>query len=198
MLQLERLGRKRRLAALVLSGVMVCAGALVAGSTAQAATAPVGVNALPALWSDYGQHIVNYHSGKCLQPQSTAPQARIEQRTCTSPSSLQRWKVIDSGDGHAMLVNQGSGLCLDLFVNSEAEVALGTPVQQFSCWNGYTSEYWKRSRGSRYEYFQVLTRIKNLCLDVRDRSSSDGAPLQLWTCDFYEVAQEFKFVDATW
>ncbi|GIH03330.1 hypothetical protein Rhe02_13970 [Rhizocola hellebori] len=185
-------GRGRWLAVLVLIGVMVGTGA-----SAQAVAQPVEVSALPAQWSDLGQHIVSFSSGKCLQPQSFASQARIEQRTCSSPSSLQRWKVIDAGDGHAMLVNQGSRLCLDLFANTESEVVVGTPIQQFSCWEGYPTEHWGRSHGSRYEFFQVFTHIKALCLEVPGASTGDGAQLQLGACSLFQNAQQFKFVDAT-
>jgi Ricin-type beta-trefoil lectin domain len=95
-----------------------------------------------------------------------------------------------------MLVNQASQMCLDLQVNSEAEVVPGTLVQQFYCWTGYTSEQWNRSSGSRHYHFQVWTRIKGLCLDVRNRSSANGALLQVYSCKYYEDAQEFRFVDA--
>jgi len=29
-------------------------------------------------------------------------------------------------------------------------------------------------------------------------SRFDGAPLQLWPCDYYETAQQFRFFDAPW
>jgi hypothetical protein len=190
-------GRGRRLAVLVLTGVMVSAGTVLSGASAQAVAQPVEANALPTAWADYGQHIVSFTSGKCLQPVSAASQARVEQRTCTSPASLQRWKVIDAGDGHAMLVNQGSGLCLDLFANTDSEVVVGTPIQQFSCWTGYNTEHWARSRGSRADHFQVFTHIKALCLEVPGGSTADGAQLRLAACSLYQNAQQFKFVDAT-
>ena len=181
--------------------VVACASALVAGASGQAVAArtePVGTNAFPAQWLDSGQRISNFYSGKCLQPETNTSQARVVQRTCTNgTNSLQRWKVLDAGDGHAMLRN-GGGLCLDLFANSQAEVVPGTPVQVFSCSNGYPTEHWSRSAGSRTDHFQVRTHINGYCLDVHHRSTADGAPLQVFLCDYYETAQQFRFVDAPW
>src|SRR5262249_12102982 len=62
--------------------------ALTVASAAQAAPQEEAARAAAALapvqWSDYGQIIVNFNSGKCLQPQSNALQAFIEQRTCNN------------------------------------------------------------------------------------------------------------------
>ena len=152
--------------------MVVSAGVLVFGTGSQAAPtakAPQAAVALaPGYWSDYGQTIVNYNSNKCLQPQSYAAQAFIEQRTCDG-SSLQRWKLSDPGTGYAVLVNQGSGLCIDLYANSEDEVGNGILLEQFYCNVAYTGQQWARSWGSRRYHYQVQNRIKGLCLDVRNR-----------------------------
>jgi hypothetical protein len=183
----------RRLATFAVAGTVMLGGALAVGAGAQAAPS-VQTALAPVRWSDYGQIITNYHSGKCLQPQSSSANAFVEQRTCNG-SALQRWKVTESGTGYAWLVNQGSGLCMDLYANSEAEVVNGTTVQVFYCSTEYTTEQWARSRGSRLYHYQVFNRVKGLCLDVRNRSTSDGALLQVWSCSYYENAQQFKFTD---
>lgn len=175
-----------------LATVAISGGLLVAGTGAQAAPA-----AAPAYLP--GSHaIINYNSNKCLQPQSLAPNALIEQRDCDN-TSRQRWTSVDVGDGYALLVNQASGLCLDLQANSFPEVGNGTLTQQFYCSWPYDLERWNMSPGSRSNHFQVFNAftvpgIGWMCLDVRNRSKTNGALIQIWSCNFRETAQEFRFV----
>jgi hypothetical protein len=171
--------------------------ALAVASAAQAAPreeAPRAAAALaPAHWSDYGQTIVNNNSGKCLQPQSNALQAFIEQRTCNG-SSAQRWKITDAG-GYAALVNQYTGMCIALYADPE-DVGDGTLLEQFYCYSADPAEQWSRARASRLYHYQVWNNIKGLCLQVRNRATSDGALLEVRGCSYYESAQQFRFQDA--
>ena len=183
---------KRRLAVLFVSMLAATAGALVAGTSAQAdARAQAGITG----WSDFPQNIVTYVGNKCLQPRSLAANALIEQRTCNNSGS-QKWRPVDAGGGYVKLVNVASGMCLDLVVNSEAEVVPGVLAQQFWCSPVYTSEDFNRSRGSRVNHFQVWTRIRpTICLEVRGGSSSNGALIQINGCSYYSTAQQFRFID---
>jgi hypothetical protein len=179
---------------LMLTAIAVTVGTLAFAGSAQAAP-PAGPHAPTASFA-FAQNIINFSSNKCLQPQSANRNAIVVQRRCDSTNFLQRWFVSDLGDGYSFLVNQGSGLCMDLQANSEAEVGNGTLVQVFDCFAGYTSEHWAFSQGSRVNHYQIFNKDKGLCADVRNRSSADGAVLQIWECKFLETAQEFRFVSA--
>jgi len=190
-------GHRTRWAVVVLA---VVAATLTGGSAAQAAGPQGGAAAEPragvAAWSSFPQIITNFASGKCLQPKAAALNALVEQRTCDTTNSLQKWRSEDAGSGFVRLRNVGSQLCMDLQANSEAEVGNGTLIQVFVCREEYTGERWMRTAGSRAQHFQVENFINtSLCLDVQNRSSSNGALLQLWSCKFIETAQEFKFTD---
>jgi hypothetical protein len=184
---------KRRLAVVFVSVLAAMAGSLVASTGAQADAGPqAGI----AAWSSFPQKIITYVGNKCLQPRSLAANALIEQRTCDSTVSKQKWRSEDAGGGFVKLRNVASGLCLDLVVNSDAEVQPGVLAQQFYCSSVYTSEDFNRSRGSRVDHFQVWTRIRtSICLEVRNGSSSNGALIQINGCSYYTSAQQFKFVD---
>jgi hypothetical protein len=174
---------RRRLAVLLVAVLATTGGTLTVASSAHAA------------WSSYPQNIISYVGNKCLQPRSLAPNALIEQRTCNN-TGIQKWKSEDAGGGFVKLRNSASGLCLDLVVNSEAEVVPGVLAQQFYCSSVYTSEDFNRSRGSRVNHFQVWTRIRPfICLEVRGGSSSNGALIQINDCSYYTSAQQFRFLD---
>ena len=176
-----RIRRHRGLLAVLLTLAATSVSTFAFGATAQA---------------DWGNThvIINYKSGKCLQPQSTSANALVVQRSCTN-TSLQKWQAMNVGTGYFWLQNRASGLCMDLQVNSEPEVVPGALVQQFPCNTIYTSEEWNRSSGSRLHHFQVWTRIRGLCLEPQNRSTSDGVRIHVNSCSYYENAQQFRFVD---
>jgi len=127
-------GHRTRWAVVVLA---VVAATLTGGSAAQAAGPQGGAAAEPragvAAWSSFPQIITNFASGKCLQPKAAALNALVEQRTCDTTNSLQKWRSEDAGSGFVRLRNVGSNLCMDLQANSEAEVGNGTLIQVFVC-----------------------------------------------------------------
>ena len=182
---------RRRLAVLILTIVATTTGPLAAGTGAHAGPRP------PASLVDWGPThvIVNYHSNKCLQPNSYSANALVVQYTCGT-TNLQKWRIVLQANGYAWLQNVGSRMCMDLKANSEAEVVNGTLVQVFHCSTTYTTEQWNRSTGSRLQYFQTWNRVKGLCLDVQDGSSANNARLQVWSCKYHETAQQFRYIDA--
>jgi hypothetical protein len=177
---------RARFAAGLVAGLMAAVTGLAPGGAARAAPpAPDGAttNANPILT------ITNLHSNRCIGPENGTPNALIRQRGCNR-SSTQLWEFVPTGSEY-LLVNRGTGYCLDLQANSEDEVVWGTLAQQFWCNGAYDSEYWYLVLVS-YPYYQLVNRVKNLCLDVRGRSSSDGALLQVWGCKSGEPAQLFR------
>jgi hypothetical protein len=184
--------RIRRWAVAVLGGIALT---LAFAGSAQAAQPPGPQAAVPS--TGFAFNIINFSSNKCLQPQSWSRNAVVVQRTCDRTNFLQRWTLSPLGDGYSFVVNQGTGFCMDLQANSEDEVGNGTLVQQFDCFAGYTSEHWNFVAGSRVNHYQVFNLVKGLCLDLKDRSSANGAVIQVWSCKFLETAQEWRFVSVS-
>jgi hypothetical protein len=181
---------QRRLVMLVL-GLALAVASLAFGATAHAA--PTGAaDGGQATLSAYS-FIRNQNSGKCLQPKSSYANAVVVQRTC-GPWGGMGWALQDVGGGYYWLVNNHSGMCLDLQANSEAEVVPGTLVQQFWCKIEYTSEQWQLVPSTVSGYYHLKNRVKGLCADIRHRSTANDAPLQVIECKYYESAQRFQFL----
>jgi hypothetical protein len=164
--------------------------------TAVAVLAALGLSA-PAQATPWPYfHIKNYHSGKCLQPQSYSPNALIEQRDCLGSrieDSIQHWDLdTELGGGYRWIRNRATGYCMDLQANSPEEVGNGTLVQQFYCDATSSGEAWSLTP-ARLDHVQMHPRAaQRLCADVQNRSSANGALLQVWSCTLAEPAQNFK------
>lgn len=184
--------RIRRWTVAVLGGIALT---LAFAGSAQAAQPPGPRAAVPS--QGFAFNIVTYSTNKCLQPQSLSPNALVVQQPCDRSNHLQWWYRVDLGDGYSFLKNDGSQLCMDLQANSEDEVGNGTLVQQFYCYAGYTSEHWAFSPGSRVNHYQIFNLVHGICADLKDRSSSNGAVIQVWSCKYLETAQEFRFVSVS-
>lgn len=180
----------RRLVMLVL-GMALSVGSLAFSTTAHAA--PRGGPDGKAAALNAFSFIRNQNSGKCLQPKSGNPNALVVQRTC-GPWGGMGWALQYVGNGYYWLVNDYSGLCMDLQANSEAEVVRGTPVQQFWCNIEYTSEQWQLVPSTTAGYYLLRNRVKGLCADVRNRSTANDAQLQVIECKYNEAAQRFQFL----
>jgi hypothetical protein len=185
----ESMGIHRRLTTVFLAGLVAAVASLAVSGTAQSAPPAGGTaghvdNAIIL--------IVNWYSGKCVRPENGTQNALIRQYSCLQFPAY-RWELRPTPSGYYQLVNQAGSknMCLDLQANSEDEVMWGTRTQQFYCNDAWTSELWW-IRYVQYPYFQLRTYVKDLCLDVRNRSGSDGALLQLWGCNDGEQAQLFR------
>jgi hypothetical protein len=183
---------RRRLATLVLSTMLAAVVGLAFGGAASAA--PASRPGPEPLAAGIFAQIVNEYSNKCVIPKgnSTNGNAPIVQRTCEERVN-HRWALYPTGNGYYWIVNQGSGLCLDLVANSEDEVVIGTRVQQFWCSTAYTSEQWQLISYFGTGIYLFQTRIKGLCLDVLGRSTGNDVLLQVIECKLYEPAQHFRF-----
>jgi hypothetical protein len=176
---------RRSLTALVLATAVAATSGLALAAPVNAAPAgqgvqPLGVGAF--------EQIRNEYSNKCIIPKGNSSNANapIVQRTCENRNH-HRWVFTPVGNGYYWIVNQGSGMCLDLAANSEEEVTYGTRVQQFWCSSEYTSEQWYPISYYGTPIFWLQNRVKGLCLDVLGRSTSNDAPLQVIEC---KIAQD--------
>lgn len=180
----------RRLMPLVLATILSI-GSLTVSTSAHAAP-PGGPDDKAAALSAF-TYIRNENSGKCLQPRSSDANALVVQRTC-GPWGGMGWALQNIGGGYYWLVNNYSGMCMDLQANSEAEVVRGTLVQQFWCNIEYTGEQWQLVPSTTAGYYHLRNRIKGLCADIRNRSTANDAQLQVIECKSFESAQRFRFV----
>ena len=118
----------------------------------------------------------------------TAAGTRIYQYTCASSTLGQIWQFVSLGSGVYELRNPNSGQCAT--ASGTANVSLfsiqpcaGSAQQTFTL---------KLFSGA---YYQLINTGSDRCLDVRGRSTSDGAEFELYDCDFNAPAynQAFRF-----
>ncbi|WP_166388835.1 RICIN domain-containing protein [Catellatospora methionotrophica] len=183
--------RRRLVALLFATAVSVGAGLATA---APASAAPAGLDDHQTFGVGTFETIRNERSLKCLIPKGNSNNANapIVQRGCESRTQ-HRWALFPTSNGYYWIVNQGSGLCLDLAANSEDEVVPGTRAQQFPCDAAYSSEEWTPISYFGTGRFLYQNKVKGLCLEVLGRSYNNDAPLQVNNCNLYETAQQFYF-----
>jgi hypothetical protein len=117
---------------------------------------------------------------------STQPNTLIEERGCDPRNELEQWEPLPVAPFHHMLKNKASGLCLDLQVNSEDEVVVGTLAQQFFCFEGLTSEHWLFPDVREKGFVQLVTKIRGLCGVI------PNGELELADCLVADSSQAFK------
>jgi hypothetical protein len=140
----------------------------------------------PATAQFYYQ-FVNYNSGKCLDVtgRSTANGAILQQWTCLSGSSAsnQGWFFIPAArSGYYTVVNLHSNKCLDVTGRSTVN---GTAIQQWTCNGGTNQEWFPRvvQNNPAATIYNLINLNSGKCLDVRGRSTANGAIVQQWTCN---------------
>jgi len=118
----------------------------------------------------------------------TATGTRIYQYTCSSSNLGEIWQFVPVGSGTYQLRNPNSGLCATASGTANVslfsiETCAGSSFQTFTT---------KVFGGA---YYQLVNTGSSRCLDVRGRSSSDGAEFELYDCDFNAPAinQAFRF-----
>jgi hypothetical protein len=110
-------------------------------------------------------HIVNQHSGKCLD----ADQARVQQNQCHKDKN-QIWIL----EGNGEIVNLSSGKCLEV---PNAGYADNVLVQQYTC-SGGTNQLWRATpRG------EIINVNSGKCLDLPNGDVADRVPLQQHSCN---------------
>ena len=127
------------------------------------------------------------HSGKCLdvQKSSLANGAPVQQWTCHGKDN-QRWILKplahhSGGEPNYRLQALHSGKCLDV---RQASLANGAPVQQWTC-HSPEHQTWILEPDLTLEdkpSYSLRALHSGKCLDVRQASLANGAPVQQWTC----------------
>ena len=170
---------QRRIVGLLLVGAMSAAGFVAVGLPASAANGAY-------------RTIVNSGSQKCagLNPfEYFNNGASVVQQTCNGQPE-QNWAPVYLGGGNYQMVNQRSGMCLDVRdgVNADA-----TQVQQWTCTNTPGMSWQVPGNFPKLTRGMVVSKIGSRCLDVRAGSLEDGAIIQIYHCTFSNNAQLWRF-----
>jgi hypothetical protein len=67
-----------------------------------------------------------------------------------------------------------------------SSLANGAPLIQTLCGFVVGSEFWKLSHlgtDGAYQTYSFRVSLSNYCMDLENGSTSDGVPLQVWTCN---------------
>ena len=125
----------------------------------------------------------NVGNNLCVEPldKSLADGARIVQSPCDG-SDAQSWLPLHLSGNDYNFVNQHSGFCMYLDVNSPFN---GAPIVQASCIN-VSNELWRTSALLPQVVTvttRVANRVTNFCIDVPGGSASPRLPIQLFTCN---------------
>jgi chitinase len=129
----------------------------------------------------------NGASNKCFDNTggSTATNTQMDQWTCGSGNSNQKWKLVDLGNGWSHIVNQTSGLCLD----NGGSTANSTYIEQYNCVNSSNLEWQLVSVGSGY--YNVKNHTSGKCIDDPGSSTADGTKMIQYTCDSTKANQKW-------
>lgn len=97
-------------------------------------------------------------------------------------SAAQWWIRYDYGNGYYKLVSKATGKCIDIVGPSTAD---GTKVHEWDCYDT-NSQLWhyeyKGTRVSGYPVYQLRNKYSGKCLDITGFGTTDGTPLQQWSC----------------
>jgi Ricin-type beta-trefoil lectin domain len=85
-----------------------------------------------------------------------------------------------------MIVNSGSGLCLER--NGDG---WGEPILQQPCDNSGAQRWGESSATPTHSL--ILGPFSNLCLDVRDGVNADRTVVQQWDCDIRAPSMQWQF-----
>ena len=131
-------------------------------------------------------HIVNAGSGKCID----ATDAGAVQWRCLNTFN-EEWQFVDVLYAQGFeIVSHASGDCLTA-VDSGPGFWNGTPVVLAPCSPGDTNaaQVWVPN-GDPFILGNVF--YNSACLDLENGDTSDGVPMQLWSCNFITNNQRWK------
>ncbi|QNE17362.1 hypothetical protein F1D05_04800 [Kribbella qitaiheensis] len=137
--------------------------------------------------------VVNTGSGKCLDAAGggTTNGTALQQWTCYSGNNNQLWQFQPTTGGHYRAVSRNNTALSWDVDGGPGATADGAAVHLWT-YGGASNQQWLAAdRGN--STFTFAARNSGKCLDVRDRSTADGARLQQWTCH-NGSAQSFRLI----
>src|SRR5215813_9824223 len=87
-----------------------------------------------------------------------------------------------------MIVNYGSGLCLE-----PSGSGLGDPILQQPCDSNRPAQIWGASGATATQYLISNKVHATHCLDVRDGVNADRTVVQQWSCDIQAHSMRWQF-----
>jgi hypothetical protein len=90
--------------------------------------------------------------------------------------------------GSFMIVNFGSGLCLE--PNGSGR---GVPILQQPCDSTRLTQRWAHSPAATTTQSQIFIKNTSTCLDVRNGVNADRTVVQLWDCDLQARSMRWQF-----
>jgi hypothetical protein len=116
---------------------------------------------------------------------STANEALVQQRTCSTVNNNQKWQIEPVGGGMYKLKAMHSGRLMSIGASNLTD---GAKVIQWDD-GTYSDQKWSiQASGSGY---RLVAYHSAKCLGVTNASTVDGAQLQQWTCNGGS-AQQFR------
>ena len=160
---------------LVCTALAGCMGAVDEGAETEGTSA--------ALASGVDSKLTRQGSGKCLDVAGggSAVGTKIQQWTCNG-TGAQTFVLEDVGGGAYRLKNPQSGKCAAVDTNGPSSgKGNGTQILLANCGTSSTQKFTVQNGSASFQ--QLVNTRSNKCLDVNGSSNSDGAKVQLWTCN---------------
>lgn len=150
------------------------------------------VTVAPAASADGYYSIWNVGSGKCIQPDPSAPYPNAQgtsvvQQRCDG-TDAQKWSPVLLSGNIYKLEHKDSGLCLNVAGGNQDS----TPLDLWTCGVPNSNLRWQLPRyptGS--SPIRIISKVSNgsRCMDVRGGSLEDGAQIQIYRCTADNLAQ---------
>jgi hypothetical protein len=123
--------------------------------------------------------LINIATDQCADLSITSTTGNeVVQAFCTGrPTQVWLAQPLQT-EPYVQFINQTSGLCMDLV----GVVGDGTPVVQAPCSPKLRSQHWQFVFDPVAVALKVVNRVRGQCLEVKDGSMAEGAPLQVSTC----------------
>jgi hypothetical protein len=175
---------RRRLAGLLLTGMIAIPIGLVNAGPAQASPVkpaagtvePVGIGAAVVIQDGGFVHIVNDHADKCAEVDGNGRQnagTLIHEWSCDGEGN-QLWAPADLGNGFFQLHNGGSGFCMN--VRSDLR------VDQQPCNASLSGQWWQLRTADGFGHLWLASGIAGLCLALSPNTSRNGTPVVVGDC----------------
>jgi hypothetical protein len=133
-------------------------------------------------------HLMNTGSGKCIDATDTGP----VQWRCLNTFN-EEWQFVPIADGSIFeIVSHSNGLCLTE-ADSGPDFVNGTPVVLAPCPPAgqiVAAQSWAPRNSSNPLTLANLSH--KACLDLENGDTSDGVPMQMWTCNFSTSNQRWQ------
>lgn len=145
----------------------------------------------PTKWYE----VVNTNSGLCVDAAGwgTSNGTAVQQWACGNGQQNQEWQFQPTGNGYAQVVNRNAPALVWDVTGGPGATSNGVPIQLWTAGGG-TNQQWTAASLGNGAYSFTARNSGTECLDVTNRSTSNGTQLQQWACTGGDTAQSFRLV----